>query len=50
MLFTKYINHHLVLKFFLNYFRLSFQKNNETSNLSDEEKLCNSIQNMGRAL
>ena len=48
MLFTKYINHHLVLKFFFKLFSIKFsKKNNETSNLSDEEKLCNSIQNMG---
>ena len=38
----------LSLKIFFKLFSIKFsKKNNETSNLSDEEKLCNSIQNMG---
>ena len=38
----------LSLKVFFKLFSIQFsKKNNETSNLSDEEKLCNSIQNMG---
>ena len=38
----------LSLKIFFKLFSIQFsKKNNETSNLSDEEKLCNSIQNMG---
>ncbi len=38
----------LGLKIFFKLFSIKFsKKNNETSNLSDEEKLCNSIQNMG---
>ena len=38
----------LSLKIFFKLFSIKFsKKNKETSNLSDEEKLCNSIQNMG---
>ena len=38
----------LSLKIFFKLFSIKFsKKNNETLNLSDEEKLCNSIQNMG---
>ena len=38
----------LSLKIFFKLFSIKFsKKNNETSNLTDEEKLCNSIQNMG---
>ena len=38
----------LSLKIFFKLFSIKFsKKNNETLNLSDEERLCNSIQNMG---
>ena len=38
----------LVIKVFLSLFSISFSKNNHLSNsLTDEEKLCNSIQEMG---
>ena len=38
----------LIIKIFLGIFSISlFGKNNQNLNLSDEEKLCNSIQDMG---